>query len=194
MDDSVDLSKRSFLKKATAAVGAVGVAGVAYPFLSSMAPSRAAFANSKPVRVMVKNMKEGEQKTVIWRGKPIWIIKRGSDDVARLAELDSLLSDPKSSIPQQPSYVDSTTRSIQPDILVLIGVCTHLGCAPTYRPEIGAVDKDWKGGFFCSCHGSKFDLAGRVYKGVPAPTNLEVPPHHYTKDGTLIVGEALETT
>ncbi|HJN37952.1 MAG TPA: ubiquinol-cytochrome c reductase iron-sulfur subunit [Gammaproteobacteria bacterium] len=189
MDDSVDQSKRAFLRRATTAVGTLGLVGAAYPFLSSMAPSRAANENAKPVRVHVNSMKEGEQKTVIWRGKPVWIIRRSADDLAKLSSLDAQLSDPNSSIPQQPSYVDVVTRSIRPELLVLVGVCTHLGCAPTYRPEPGAIDKKWPGGFFCSCHGSKFDLAGRVYKGVPAPTNLEVPPHRYLADGTLIVGE-----
>jgi ubiquinol-cytochrome c reductase iron-sulfur subunit len=189
MDDTVDQSKRAFLRQATTVVGAVGLAGAAYPFLASMAPSRAANAKAKPVRVNVKAMKEGEQKTIIWRGKPVWIVRRTADDIAKLNSLNSRLSDPNSTIPQQPSYVDSITRSIRPELLVLVGVCTHLGCAPTYRPEPGAIESSWPGGFFCSCHGSKFDLAGRVYKGVPAPTNLEVPPHRYLADGTLVVGE-----
>ena len=145
--------------------------------------------SAEPIEVDISVLKEGEQRTVVWRGKPIWVVRRTVDQVNALSQLDSELTDPNSEIEQQPGYAKNAYRSIRPDILVLVGVCTHLGCAPTYRPEPKAIDAAWPGGFFCSCHGSKFDLAGRVYKGVPAPTNLEVPPYHFKDKSTLIVGQ-----
>ncbi|MDC3180563.1 ubiquinol-cytochrome c reductase iron-sulfur subunit [Gammaproteobacteria bacterium] len=183
----VDLKKRRLLQVA-GAWGTLGVLGAAWPFLQSLAPNRSTRLKGLPVSLDVSSMGEGEQKTVLWRGKPVWVIKRSKQDVEALKSPQYTLRDPDSDDPQQPQYAKNYYRSIDPNYLVLLGVCTHLGCAPTYRPEKGAIDKDWPGGFFCSCHGSKFDLAGRVFSGVPAPTNLEVPPYHI-KDGKLVVGE-----
>ena len=186
-DQGIDQKKRRLLQLA-GALGAVGAVGGAAPFASSLYPSRSARLKGQPVEVDLSAMKTGEQKTVMWRGKPIWIIKRDENILAKLSDNDNLLRDPASKVAQQPNYAQNPYRSIHPEFLVLIGVCTHLGCAPTYRPEKGAVDESWPGGFFCSCHGSKFDLAGRVFDGVPAPTNLEVPPHHFKSDNVLIIG------
>lgn len=186
--DEVDLKKRKFLTQATAAVGAVGVCGAAVPFMSYLTPGKEAQMSAEPVRFDISSLKEGEQKTIIWRGKPVWVVRRTKEQVDSLSSLDSQLADPASKIEQQPEYAQNAFRSIRPDILVLLGVCTHLGCAPTYRPEPKAIDKQWQGGFFCSCHGSKFDLAGRVFKGVPAPTNLEVPPYYFEDETTLVIG------
>jgi len=133
-------------------------------------------------------MKVGDQLTVSWRGRPVWIVKRSPEALASLDGVTTLLRDPNSDVAQQPIYARNQHRSIKPEILVLVGVCTHLGCAPTYRPDKGGVDEKWPGGFFCSCHGSRFDMAGRVYKGVPAPINLEVPPHAFINDNELIIG------
>lgn len=186
-DQEIDQKKRRLLQLA-GALGAIGAVGGAVPFASSLYPSRSALLKGKPVKVDLSSMKTGEQKTVMWRGKPIWIIKRNDDMLAMLSANDSQLRDPESRVAQQPNYAQNPYRSINPEYLVLIGVCTHLGCAPTYRPEKGVVDESWPGGFFCSCHGSKFDLAGRVFEGVPAPTNLEVPPHHFTSKDVLVIG------
>lgn len=183
----VDLKKRRLLQSA-GAWGVLGVVGAAVPFLQSLNPSRVTRLKGMPVEVDVSNMSEGQQKTVMWRGKPVWIIKRSKEMLASLDVLQGNLRDPGSESSSQPSYAQNQYRSVDPNYLVLLGVCTHLGCAPTYRPEKGAIDSEWQGGFFCSCHGSKFDLAGRVFDGVPAPTNLEVPPYHF-KDGALVIGE-----
>lgn len=185
----VDLKRREALTKATAAVGLAGVAMAAVPFLSSMMPSAAAIAAGAPVRVDLSEMQEGDQLTVEWRKKPIWIIKRTQAVIDGLMQMQAHLRDPESSAQQQPEYIKTPWRSLKPEYLILVGVCTHLGCAPTYRPDVNGVEDQWPGGFFCSCHGSKFDLAGRVYTGVPAPLNLEVPPHTYTDATTLVIGQ-----
>lgn len=183
----VDQKKRRLLQVA-GVWGAAGIVGGATPFVSSLYPNRSARLQGMPVTVDLSGMNAGEQKTVMWRGKPIWVIKRDQSALSELKNLDGFLSDPMSKEPQQPEYAQNLYRSIKPDYLVLVGICTHLGCSPTYRPEKGAIDKDWQGGFFCSCHGSKFDMAGRVFSGVPAPTNLEVPPHHFAGDNELVIG------
>jgi ubiquinol-cytochrome c reductase iron-sulfur subunit len=135
-------------------------------------------------------MESGEQKVVVWRGKPVWIVKRSQAMLEHLKHSDpSQLRDPLSLVKQQPAYAKNKYRSIHPEYLVLVGVCTHLGCSPKYKPELGELGTDWQGGFFCPCHGSTFDLAGRVFKGVPAPINLEVPPHHFINENTLVIGE-----
>lgn len=184
----VDKKRREFLTQATAAMGIVGAAAAAIPFAASMLPSAKAEAEGGPVRVKIGEMKPGDQLTVIWRGRPIWIIRRTQQAVDGLSGLTSLLRDPSSAIPQQPPYAKNIYRSIKPEFLVLVGVCTHLGCSPTYRPEPKSVDKQWPGGFFCSCHGSKFDLAGRVFKGVPAPVNMEVPPYVFLSADEIMIG------
>ncbi|MGD8174606.1 ubiquinol-cytochrome c reductase iron-sulfur subunit [Marinimicrobium sp. ARAG 43.8] len=196
-DDVVNKTRRRVLTAATSVVGAVGVVGAAVPFVGSWNPSAKAKAAGAPVRANIGKMEPGQMITVEWRGKPVYIIRRTSEALEGLevvAERD-LLRDPNSEEPQQPPYAQNETRSIRQEFLVLLGLCTHLGCAPMFRPEVGAAElggNDWQGGFFCPCHGSKFDLAGRVYRGVPAPLNLEVPPHRYEGDNLLIVGEDQE--
>ena len=183
----VDLQRRRVLQIASA-WGAVGVVGALSPFFASLFPSRASRMQAMPVKVDLSGMQLGDQKTVMWKGKPIWIIKRSMQIISALKQPNYALRDPNSNVGQQPDYAKNYYRSINPDYLVLVGVCTHLGCAPTYRPEKSSIEADWPGGFFCSCHGSKFDLAGRVFTGVPAPTNLEVPPHYYESENLLVVG------
>jgi ubiquinol-cytochrome c reductase iron-sulfur subunit len=190
-DEGVDVSKRQFLTSALTVVGAVGTGYLAVPFLSQMQPSVKAMAGGAPVEVDLSKMESGQLLRVAWRGKPVWILNRTPQALATLKELESQLSDPNSRDSIQPDTSKNPVRSIKPEIFVAIGLCTHLGCSPTFRPEIAPNDlgSDWKGGFFCPCHGSRFDLAGRVYSGVPAPTNLEIPPHHYLSDTLLLVGE-----
>lgn len=187
----IDLKKRRFLTQATSVVGAVGVGFVAWPFLSTWSPSAAAKAAGAPVDVDISKLEPGQLVRVLWRKKPVWIFRRDDQIISDLKTLESDLADPNNEQQQQPEYAKNPTRSIRPEIAVIIGVCTHLGCSPTYRPEVGAADlggDSWKGGFYCPCHGSKFDLAGRVYAGVPAPTNLVVPPYHFVNDSLIRVG------
>jgi ubiquinol-cytochrome c reductase iron-sulfur subunit len=190
-NEGVDESKRQFLTSALTVVGAVGSGYLAVPFLAQMQPSVKAMAAGAPVEVDLSKMEPGQLLRVAWRGKPVWILNRTPAVLETLKTMDNLLSDPHSRESIQPESSKNPTRSIKPEIFVAIGLCTHLGCSPTFRPEIAPHDlgADWKGGFFCPCHGSRFDLAGRVYSGVPAPTNLEVPPHRYLKDTLLIIGE-----
>ena len=191
MSDGVDTSRRRFLTAATAVVGGVGAGFALVPFVQSMQPSARAQAAGAPVEADISKLEPGQMIRVEWRGKPVWIVKRTPEMIENLKTLDPILLDPNSEIPQQPEYAKNATRSIKPEILVLVGICTHLGCSPTFRPEVAPADlgPDWKGGFFCPCHGSKFDLAGRVYKGVPAPKNLEVPPHRYVGKTVILIGE-----
>jgi ubiquinol-cytochrome c reductase iron-sulfur subunit len=186
----VDTRKRKFLIAATTAVGGVAAAGVAVPLVMSMLPSARAKAAGAPVEVDISKVEPGMLLTVEWRGKPVWIVNRTKEMLDLLAKHDDQLSDPKSEQPQQPDYCKNATRSIKPEYLVAVGICTHLGCSPTYRKEVGAADLggDWPGGFFCPCHGSRFDLAARVYKNVPAPINLVIPPHQYLSDARLLIG------
>lgn len=190
-NEGVDRSRRRFITAAATAVGGVGVAFAAVPFVASWRPSARAEAIGAPVEVDISKLEPGQSMTVKWRGKPVWVVRRSEETLATLPGLDGALRDPASAEPtQQPEYAANPHRSIKPEILVLVGLCTHLGCSPTYRPEVAPADlgPDWKGGFFCPCHGSRFDMAGRVYQGVPAPLNLEVPPHSYLSDTRLIVG------
>jgi ubiquinol-cytochrome c reductase iron-sulfur subunit len=186
----VDTRKRKFLIAATSAVGGVAAAGVAMPLVMSMLPSARAKAAGAPVEVDISKIEPGMLLTVEWRGKPVWVVNRTKEMLDSLAKLEDQLADPKSEMPQQPDYCKNENRSIKPEYLVAVGICTHLGCSPTYRKEVGAADlgADWPGGFFCPCHGSRFDLAARVYKGVPAPTNLVIPPHQYLSDAKLLIG------
>lgn len=187
-----DGKKRRLLLGATSVVGAVGAAFVATPFLSSMAPSARAKAAGAPVEVDISKLEPGMMVTVEWRGRPVWIIKRSKEMLDALNKADDKVADPKSDQPQQPEYAKNETRSIKSDILVVVGICTHLGCSPSEKMKIGAdsgMGDDWPGGFYCPCHGSKFDLAGRVFKGMPAPVNLVIPPHTYLTDARLLVGE-----
>lgn len=184
--DGVDLGRRRVLTWATAAVGAVGAGFVAVPFIKSWMPSAKAQAAGAPVEVPnISKLQEGEGMTVVWRGKPVMIVRRSQAAIDALAGLATELRDPESVESQQPGYAKNGTRSIKPDYLVVVNLCTHLGCSPTFKPQVEA---DWAGGFYCPCHGSKFDMAGRVYQGVPAPLNLEIPPHMYTGDNSLIIG------
>ncbi|WP_354675262.1 ubiquinol-cytochrome c reductase iron-sulfur subunit [Cupriavidus alkaliphilus] len=194
MNDSVavpqDLRQRRLLLRATSAVGGIGLVSTMLPFVQSMAPSNAARSRGAPVDVRLDTVEPGTLVTVAWRGKPVWILHRTSAMLEGLGKHDGLLADPQSRQAQQPAYAANGTRSIRPDFFVAVGICTHLGCVPTFRPEVGAADLGdrWPGGFFCPCHGSKFDLAGRVFRSVPAPLNLEVPPHEYLGDTGLVVG------
>jgi ubiquinol-cytochrome c reductase iron-sulfur subunit len=190
-EQEIDLKKRRFLTGATSVVGAVGVGFVLVPFLSSWMPSASAKAAGAPVDVDITKLENGQLVRVLWRKKPVWIFKRDKTVLDNLPTLNSELTDPDNTEDQQPAYEKNAHRSINPEIAVIIGICTHLGCSPTYRPEVGAADLGgdaWKGGFYCPCHGSKFDLSGRVYKGVPAPTNLVIPPYHFVTDSLIRLG------
>lgn len=190
-EQEIDLKKRRFLTNATSVVGAVGVGFVAWPFLSSWMPSARAKAAGAPVDVDITKLEAVQLVRVLWRKKPVWIFKRDNTTIANLKTLDSELTDPNNEENQQPAYAKNTWRSIKAEVAVIVGVCTHLGCSPTYRPELGAADlggDSWKGGFYCPCHGSKFDLAGRVYAGAPAPTNLIIPPYHFVSDSLIRIG------
>lgn len=188
--DGVDNSKRRFLTAATVAVGAVGTGFVAVPFLKSWNPSAKARAAGAPVEVDISKLQPGQLLRVLWQKKPVWIVHRTEKNLKELPGLDSKLADPNSEIPQQPDYIKGTNRSLKDKYLVAVGICTHLGCSPTYRPEVAPEDlgADWQGGFYCPCHGSKFDLSGRVYVGAPAPTNLVIPPYTYLSETTLKIG------
>lgn len=190
-NEGVDKSKRQFLTSALTVVGAVGTGYLAVPFLAQMQPSVKAMAAGAPVEVDISKMEPGQLIRVAWRGKPVWILNRTPEVLDTLKSLDSELRDPLSEESIQPPNTKNPVRSIKPEIFVAVGICTHLGCSPTFRPEIAPADlgDKWKGGFFCPCHGSWFDLAGRVYRGVPAPTNLEIPPYRYVTDTQLIIGE-----
>ena len=192
-DSSVDSSKRTWLI-ASGCAGAVGGVATAVPFVSSFQPSEKAKAAGAAVEVDIADLKPGEKITAEWRGKPIWIMRRTPEQLAELPKLDGQMADPKSERTAYPTpdYAKNETRSIKPDVLVVIGICTHLGCSPTSKFTPGpqpSLPDDWKGGFFCPCHGSTFDLAGRVFKNKPAPDNLEVPPHMYLSDTKLLIGE-----
>jgi ubiquinol-cytochrome c reductase iron-sulfur subunit len=169
---------------------------VAVPFVASWNPSAKAKAAGAPVKADISKLEPGQQMIVEWRGKPVWVVRRTEEALANLEKLNGQLADPSSEKPQQPAYIPGTSaRSLRPEIMVMVGICTHLGCSPTYRPEVAPDDMgpEWLGGFFCPCHGSRFDLSGRVYAGVPAPTNLVIPPHSYLDDNTLVIGVDTET-
>jgi ubiquinol-cytochrome c reductase iron-sulfur subunit len=195
-NDGVNKGRRRLLIGATSAVGAVGAVGAAVPFVASWNPSAKAKAAGAPAKADISKLEQGQMMIVEWRGKPVWIVRRGEEALANLEKLTERLADPDSAVPQQPDYIPKTAaRALRPEIAVMVGICTHLGCSPTYRPEIAPNDlgENWLGGYFCPCHGSRFDLSGRVYKSVPAPTNLVIPPHAYEDDNTLIIGVDPET-
>jgi len=187
---NTDPKRRRLLVTGASVVGGVGSIALLFPMLASMSPSARAKAAGAPVEADVSKLSPGQIMTVEWRGKPVWIVNRTAETLASLETDVAQLSDPDSLIDQQPEYAINTGRSIRPELFVVVGLCTHLGCSPTYRPEIAPPDlgSDWVGGFFCPCHGSKFDMAGRVYAGVPAPTNLEVPPYTFLSDNLIKVG------
>jgi ubiquinol-cytochrome c reductase iron-sulfur subunit len=191
MSEGVDLKKRRFLTAATSVVGAVGVGFALVPFIASMQPSAKARALGAPAEADISKLEPGQMLRVKWRGQPVWVVYRTPENLKDLATLTPELLDPDSTAPQQPAYCKNPHRSRKPEIFVAVGICTHLGCSPTFRPEVAPADLGaaWKGGFFCPCHGSRFDLAGRVYKGVPAPTNLVIPPHRFLSDTVILVGD-----
>jgi len=195
-NDGVNKGRRRLLVGATSAVGAVGAVGVAVPFVASWMPSAKARSAGAPVRADISKLEAGQQMVVKWRGKPVWIVRRGEEALSNLAKISDSLIDPDSASPQQPDYIPHDAhRSLRPEIAVLVGICTHLGCSPTYRPEVAPQDlgKNWVGGYYCPCHGSRFDLSGRVLKGSPAPQNLVIPPHMYEGDNIIVVGVDQET-
>ncbi len=186
MSSEVDNSRRRFLTAGTVVVGAVGTVMVAVPFLKSWSPSARAKTAGAPVEANIGKLAPGQQIIVKWRGKPVWVVRRDAKALATLSKVVDELRDVDSNESLQPDYAKNEHRSRKPEFLIIEGICTHLGCSPTYRPEITT---DFQGGFFCPCHGSKFDFAGRVYSGVPAPTNLTVPPHYFVSDDVLLIGE-----
>lgn len=189
-DEPVDNRRRRLLTAATTGMGLAGTAALMVPFAGSMLPSERAKAAGAPVEVDISGIGPGRQITVEWRGKPVWIIGRSPEELDFLASMADSLADPDSQVAQQPAYARNPYRSIKREVLVLVGICTHLGCSPKFRPELTA---DTDGAFLCACHGSRFDLAGRVYRNVPAPTNLVVPPHRYVSDHVILIGEDPET-
>ncbi len=191
VDQKVDAGRRQLLL-VTSAAGGVGAVAAAVPFVASLTPSERAKAAGAPAEVDISKLAPGQMMTVEWRGKPVWIINRTKDMLDSLKKTDSEVSDPNSEKPMQPAYAQNETRSIKPEILVAVGICTHLGCSPSDKFKTGAesgVSPDWAGGFLCPCHGSTFDMAGRVYKSKPAPDNLEIPPHKYLADTKILIGE-----
>ena len=190
----VNESRRKFLLGATSVVGGAGVVGAAAPFVASWQPSAKAKAAGAPVKVNISKLEPGARMVVEWRGKPVYIVRRTEESLAAINALDTdILRDADSVEAKQPAYVDGSARTLsgKEEYLILVGLCTHLGCAPLYRPDVGAADLGgdaWLGGFFCPCHGSKFDLSGRVFAGVPAPKNLEIPPHSYESDSVVVIG------
>jgi ubiquinol-cytochrome c reductase iron-sulfur subunit len=194
--DGVNTGRRHFLIAATSAVGAAGAVGIAVPFVGSWNPSARAKAAGAPVKTDVSKLEPGQMVVVAWRGKPVYVVNRTEKMLADLPKLNDQLKDPDSEVSSQPDYVEGISRSIRPELLVIEGLCTHLGCAPKFRPEVGAADLGgdaWFGGFFCPCHGSKFDLSGRVYAGVPASSNLVVPPYSFEGENVLVIGVDTET-
>jgi ubiquinol-cytochrome c reductase iron-sulfur subunit len=189
--DGVNSGRRKFLTAATSVVGVAGAVGIAVPFVGSWNPSAKAKAAGAPVKADVSQLEPGQMVVVEWRGKPVYVVNRTESQLEELPKLNDQLKDPDSLISVQPEYIKGIDRSIKPNLLVIVGLCTHLGCAPKFMPELGTVDigtDEWQGGFFCPCHGSAFDLSGRVYSGVPASANLEVPPYTFEGDNVLIIG------
>jgi len=188
-----DLKRRDLLVKATATVGGLAICGAAVPFLDSLRPSARATANAAPVDFDVSKLTPGALATVQWRGRPIWVLKRTDEQLRTLAKVTRELSDPQSKVPQQPAdmnlHLADGVRAVDPHLLVLCGICTHLGCIPGYYPGAGSLGAQWFGGFYCPCHGSKYDLSGRVFSGSPAPLNLPVPPYYMANANVLRIGE-----
>ena len=192
-NDEVHSGRRRFLTATTAVVGAVGVGFAAVPFITSWKPSARAEVAGAPVDVDISKIdnEPGMRMQIQWRGKPVWIFKRTPEQLGLLPTLDDRLKDPLSvNADQTPAFARNEARAIKPEIAVIVGICTHLGCVPGYVPEMlpQPFDSQWKGGFYCPCHQSRFDLAGRVYSGVPAPSNLEIPPYHFVTDTHLVIG------
>ena len=192
VQDTVDEKRRRLLLIATSAAAGVAGAGVAVPFLASWLPSARALAAGAPVEADISKIEPGQQITIEWRGKPVWVLRRTPEMLAVLSKHDAIVVDPESKDSEQPTYVNGPGRSIKPEFFIATGVCTHLGCSPTLKKEIGAASDmgaDWPGGYYCPCHNSRFDLAARVFKGSPAPKNLVVPPHRYASAAVVVIGE-----
>lgn len=187
-DDTVDLKRRQMLKVVACTLGACGVAAAAMPFISALLPSKAARLANEPLTVDISPLSLGEMMTVHWHGQPVWLIRRSADELAALRQANPHLRDPHSHEDQQPAFARNAYRSLVPDILVLIGVCTHLGCIPNFMPQNTLLGPKWAGGFLCPCHGSRYDLAGRVFNNMPAPLNLRVPPYHFLDAHTVVIG------
>jgi ubiquinol-cytochrome c reductase iron-sulfur subunit len=189
-DSPVDKTRRN-LVVATATAGGVAVAGAAMPFVASMTPSERAKALGAPVEADISALKPGDMEILEWRGKPVWILKRTPEMLEAIKKSDQRVADPQSDVPMQPDYAKNAYRSIKPDIAVIVGVCSHLGCSPQMKglDSKAEMGEDWNGGFYCPCHGSKFDFAGRVYKGVPAPINLAVPPYAFVSENKILIGD-----
>ncbi|MDX1519184.1 MAG: ubiquinol-cytochrome c reductase iron-sulfur subunit [Gammaproteobacteria bacterium] len=190
-NEGADKDRRRFLTAAATVVGGAGAVAAAVPFISTLTPSAKARAIGAPVEIDLSDLKPGGLKIEQWQGKPIWILRRSEEDLQALQALDDSVRDPDSEVQQQPEYASNEYRSIKPEYLIVVGLCTHLGCSPSYirKGDDSPLGDDWQGGFFCPCHGSKFDLAGRVFQGVPAPANLLVPPHKYLSDTRVLVGD-----
>lgn len=194
--EGVNSGRRKFLTAATSAVGVAGAVGILTPFVGSWNPSAKAKAAGAPVKFDFSKLEPGEMKVVEWRGKPVYVVNRTETQLEDLPKLNDQLKDPESTGSVQPEYITGESRAIKPQLLIVVGLCTHLGCAPKFRPEVGAADlggDEWVGGFFCPCHGSKFDMSGRVYAGVPASANLEIPPYSFESEGVVVIGVDAET-
>ena len=185
----VSQGRRRFLIGATSVVGGVGVVGAAVPFVASWNPSAKAEAAGAPVTANVSKLEPGQQMTVEWRGKPVWVIRRTPEMLENIEELNDRVKDPQSEEASQPAYIEGIYRAVKEEYVVLVGICTHLGCSPQFRPEVApTLGENWLGGFYCACHGSRYDLSGRVYANQPAPQNLEIPPYRFDDENTLTVG------
>jgi ubiquinol-cytochrome c reductase iron-sulfur subunit len=194
MSEAIDRGRRQLLTAATTLTGVAGIAFAAVPFIASWKPSARAKALGAPVELDISKLEAGGKLTIEWRGKPVMIVRRTSEMIAKLGDIEGSLADPASDVSEQPDYAKNRARAINPEFLVVLGVCTHLGCLPQNRFAPGAsadgvLTSDWPGGFFCPCHGSKFDMAGRVYRGVPAPINLEIPPYRFADANHIVIGE-----
>ena len=194
-ESNKSLNRRNFLANLTKVMGGIGGIFAVIPFLSTMSPSEKAKSAGAPIEIDVSGLKPGAFKVVEWRGKPVWVVRRTAEMINNTQEDSDILSDPKSLEEHQPKYTQNKFRSLNPEYLVLLGICTHLGCSPLYKPnsKTAELGLDWKGGFFCPCHGSKFDLSGRVHRGMPAPYNLEVPPYYFVSESRIIVGKDRES-
>lgn len=188
-DDGIDEERRRFLLTATTIMAGLGLAATSIPFITSWLPNAKVEASGGPVEVDLSKLEPGQMMTVEWRGKPVWILHRTQAMLDELPQTRDQLRDPDSLVEQQPAYAHNEYRSLNPAYLVLIGICTHLGCIPLYKPDLGGLGPSWHGGFYCPCHGSKYDLSGRVFKGVPAPINLEVPPYYFRSEKIIVIGE-----
>lgn len=191
-ETAVDPDRRRFLTGTAVVIGGLGSGLAAIPFAASFQPSARAKAIGAPVEAAIDQIEPGQRVIYKWRGKPVWIVRRTKEQLSSLENMSGeILQDPESDEPQQPEFAKNAWRSAKPEFLVLVGICTHLGCSPSFRPELKAPDigGDWNGGFYCPCHGSKFDLSGRVYAGVPAPTNMVVPPYRFLDENRIMIGE-----